>query len=74
LRRLICAVQLKVAEMPCLAKNANRAFVMLALVNLVKWGRPLTGEVRPKQRELGEIPPIPGLSFPALRAAWRPVV
>jgi IS5 family transposase len=31
-----------------LAKNANRAFAMLALVNLVKWGRPLTGEVRPK--------------------------
>lgn len=30
-----------------LAKNANRAFAMLALVNLVKWGRPLTGEVRP---------------------------
>jgi IS5 family transposase len=31
-----------------LAKNANRAFAMLALANLVKWGRPLTGEVRPK--------------------------
>ncbi|MCZ2420805.1 MAG: IS5 family transposase [Burkholderiales bacterium] len=30
-----------------LAKNANRAFAMLAMVNLVKWGRPLTGEVRP---------------------------
>ena len=30
-----------------LAKNANRAFAMLALANLVKWGRPLTGEVRP---------------------------
>jgi len=30
-----------------LAKNANRAFAMLALINLVKWGRPLTGEVRP---------------------------
>ena len=30
-----------------LAKNANRAFAMLALLNLVKWGRPLTGEVRP---------------------------
>jgi transposase, IS5 family len=29
-----------------LAKNANRAFAMLAMVNLVKWGRPLTGEVR----------------------------
>jgi IS5 family transposase len=26
-----------------LAKNANRAFAMLAMVNLVKWGRPLTG-------------------------------
>ena len=30
-----------------LAKNANRAFAMLALANLVKWGRPLTGQVRP---------------------------
>jgi len=30
-----------------LAKNANRAFAMLAMVNLVKWGRPLTREVRP---------------------------
>jgi IS5 family transposase len=30
-----------------LAKNANRAFAMLALVNLVKWGKPLTGQVRP---------------------------
>jgi IS5 family transposase len=29
-----------------LAKNANRAFAMLALHNLVKWGKPLTGEVR----------------------------
>mgnify|MGYP006290669001 CR=1 FL=1 len=30
-----------------LAKNANRAFAMLAMLNLVKWGRPLVGEVRP---------------------------
>lgn len=30
-----------------LAKNANRAFAMLAMVNLVKWGRPLTAVVRP---------------------------
>jgi IS5 family transposase len=30
-----------------LAKNANRAFVMLAMLNVSKWGRPLTGEVRP---------------------------
>jgi transposase InsO family protein len=36
-----------------LAKNANRAFVqkriqtMLAMINLVKWGLPMTGEVRP---------------------------
>lgn len=30
-----------------LAKNANRAFAMLAMVNLVKWGRPLTAPVRP---------------------------
>jgi IS5 family transposase len=30
-----------------LAKNANRAFAMLSLYNLVKWGRPLTGEVCP---------------------------
>lgn len=30
-----------------LAKNANRAFAMLAMVNLVKWGRPLIGEMRP---------------------------
>ena len=30
-----------------LAKNANRTFAMLALINLNKWGTPLTGEVRP---------------------------
>jgi IS5 family transposase len=30
-----------------LARNANRAFAMLALYNLVKWGKPLTGEVCP---------------------------
>jgi len=30
-----------------LSKNANRAFAMLAMINIVKWGRPLTGEVRP---------------------------
>lgn len=30
-----------------LAKNANRAFAMLAMINLVKWGTPLIGEVRP---------------------------
>ena len=29
-----------------LTKNANRAFAMLALINLSKWGRPLTGQVR----------------------------
>jgi IS5 family transposase len=30
-----------------LEKNANRAFAMLAMINLVKWGRPLAGQVRP---------------------------
>ena len=30
-----------------LAKNANRAFAMLAMLNVSKWGQPLTGEVRP---------------------------
>lgn len=30
-----------------LAKNANRAFAMLAMLNVSKWGRPLTGQVRP---------------------------
>ena len=30
-----------------LAKNANRAYAMLALLNVSKWGRPLTGEVSP---------------------------
>jgi IS5 family transposase len=30
-----------------LAKNVNRAFAMLAMLNINKWGRPLTGEVRP---------------------------
>ena len=30
-----------------LAKNANRAFAMLAMLNISKWGCPLTGEVRP---------------------------
>ena len=29
-----------------LARNANRAFAMLAMINLVKWGRPLVGEAR----------------------------
>jgi IS5 family transposase len=28
-----------------LAKNANRAFAMLALLNIHKWGQPLTGEL-----------------------------
>lgn len=27
-------------------KNANRAFALLALINIEKWGRPLTGKVR----------------------------
>lgn len=30
-----------------LAKNANRAFAMLAAINILKHGRPLMGEVRP---------------------------
>jgi IS5 family transposase len=30
-----------------LAKNANRAFAMLAAINILKHGKPLTGEVRP---------------------------
>jgi IS5 family transposase len=30
-----------------LAKNANRAFAMLALINVSKWGRPLTAQVPP---------------------------
>ena len=30
-----------------LAKNANRAYAMLALINVSTWGRPLTGEVSP---------------------------
>lgn len=30
-----------------LAKNANRAFAMLAAINLLKYGRPLSGEARP---------------------------
>jgi len=30
-----------------LAKNANRAFAMLAMLNINKWGRPFTGAVRP---------------------------
>jgi len=30
-----------------LAKNANRVFAMLAMLNICKWGRPLTGEVHP---------------------------
>ena len=30
-----------------LLKNANRAFALLALINLDKWGLPLTGQVRP---------------------------
>lgn len=30
-----------------LAKNANRVYAMLALINVNKWGRPLTGEMRP---------------------------
>jgi IS5 family transposase len=31
-----------------LAKNANRAFAMLAMLNINKWGRPLTGELCPQ--------------------------
>lgn len=30
-----------------LLKNANRAFALLALINVDKWGLPLTGQVRP---------------------------
>lgn len=30
-----------------LAKNANRAFALLAMININKWGRPLTGKVCP---------------------------
>ena len=30
-----------------LLKNANRAFALLALINLDKWGMPLTAQVRP---------------------------
>ena len=30
-----------------LAKNANRAFAMQAMLNVSKWGRALTGQVRP---------------------------
>ena len=30
-----------------LAKNANRAFTTLAMININNWGRPVTGEVRP---------------------------
>jgi hypothetical protein len=30
-----------------LAKNANRAYVMPAMIHLKIWGRPLTGEMRP---------------------------
>ena len=29
-----------------LAKNANRAFAMLAMLNISKWGRPLMREMR----------------------------
>ncbi len=29
-----------------LMKNANRAFALLALINIERWGRPLAGEVR----------------------------
>ena len=36
-----------------LMKNANRAFAMLALINLDKWGLPLTGQVRPAWQENG---------------------
>jgi IS5 family transposase len=32
-----------------LLKNANRAFALLALINLDKWGLPLSGQVRPAQ-------------------------
>jgi len=30
-----------------LAKNVSRVFAMLAMHNISKWGRPLTGEMRP---------------------------
>src|SRR4029453_1524966 len=38
-----------------LAKNANRAYAMLALINLSKWGRPLTPKTTlqtPRRRAL----------------------
>jgi hypothetical protein len=38
-----------------LAKNASRAFAMLAMLNINKWGRPLAGEVRPAWAGCGEI-------------------
>lgn len=31
-----------------LAKNANRAFALLAIININKWGKPLTGAVCPQ--------------------------
>jgi len=30
-----------------LMKNGNRAFALLALINIEKWGLPLAGQVRP---------------------------
>lgn len=36
-----------VVERNDVLKNANRAFALLALINLDKWGLPLTRQVRP---------------------------
>ena len=44
LKRLWCFAKVRYRG---LAKNANRAFAMLAAINILKHGRPLTGEVRP---------------------------
>ena len=42
-----------------LAKNANRAYAMLALINLSKWGTPLTDRCVRREQNTKE---IPGLS------------
>ena len=47
-----------------LVKNANRTFAMLAMINLVKWGVPLTGQVRPARANSGE--------YPRFRSQYRP--
>jgi hypothetical protein len=54
-----------------LARNANRAFAMPALINPDKWGRPLTGTMRPAQQKTGGKIPMPSFQNLSLQQKSR---